>query len=228
MLRKTIGFSETKVILAILLSGLFLLLPVIAISADDTVEFNWALLCKSQTGEVRSIDFEKKPSVVNDDRLRFFFELTDPLYIYLYIFTSEHVLEPLFPYNLKDYETAPMQPGQYYIPGDSQRFLVQGKKGAEVFHLLVSYQRLLGLEDQTRDYLKNKNDPNSKAELLNAIKTVKREMFQLTSRVQQGESILGIMIKPRTKGIATNQETIISNHVKTRNFFGKTLSLEHR
>ena len=95
MPRKMIGSSEIKVGLTILSITLLLLLPVPAISDGSSVQFNWALLCNSRNGSVRSIDFKTKPSVTNDDRLRFFFELEDPLYIYLYILTSEHVLEPL-------------------------------------------------------------------------------------------------------------------------------------
>lgn len=228
MPRYIIGSSRTKVLMTIFLLTLLLILPAPAISDGSSVEFNWALLSNTEDSGVRSIDFKNKPSVTNDDRLRFYFELIDPLYIYLYIFTSEHDLEPLFPGNLKDYDIAPIQPGHFYTPKNNQRFLVQGEKGTETFHLLVSPKRLLKLEKQTRAYIKDKNDPNRKAELLNGIKTIKREHFQLTSRVQQGESILGIMVNPRTKGNTANQETIVTNHVKTRNFFGKTFSVEHR
>ncbi len=228
MPRKRIGYLETRTAFKVYLLTLLLILPVPAISDDSFVDFKWALLRDSQDGGVRSIDFNTNPSVTNGDRLRFYFELMNSLYIYLYVLTSEHDLEPLFPASLKDYEVAPLPPGRLYIPKNNQRFLVQGAKGTETFHMLVSPKRLLKLEKQTRAYVKNKNDPDRKADLLDGIKTIKREYFQLTSRVKQGESILGIMVSPRTKGNPANNEKFVTNHVKTGSFFGKTLTIDHR
>ena len=98
----------------------------------------------------------------------------------------------------------------------------------ETIHFLISVTRLSDLEKLTERCLADKGSGEKKAQLLNQIKLIKRQRFELTSTVERGETILGGIIQPLTRGKSNIPKNILVNKVKMDRFYGKTLQINHR
>ncbi|MCK5568520.1 MAG: DUF4384 domain-containing protein [Spirochaetes bacterium] len=208
--------------------GLLLILPEVIIADtqnDDSLSsFKWAFIHQKKSGDIEVLDFSKTVTVFSGDRLRIFIQPIQNVFIYIYFYDSQKQLSLLFPESFKDFKKSYKSGKSYLMPGEEDWFMLDDNAGIETFYLLASEKRLIDLERLTMDYLKasEKKKEMLKFNVLSEIKTVKKNFSKFKTVAEKPVPIAG-----SARGINENIEGK-AYQVEARQFYGKTLRLEHR
>lgn len=195
-----------------------------AAAADEgKVSFKWAFLQTSKQKNMEEvIDFNKRPKVASGDKLRLYLKPIENAYIYVFLQSSQHGLDLVFPAQIDAYKNAPLYGKDLWVPGKTKFFEMDDSRGTEKFILLASAERLMNLEEITAKYLAT-HENDAKAKLLEAIKKTRKSFSSLASATEKGVPIAGTF---RTRG---GEDALPGHatHVEADRFYSKTLRLKH-
>jgi len=223
---KILNFFKTcmfSVLLAFLL--IFLIDHAAAQSGPNSgeIEFIWAFINGTPDGKKEIIDFSKRPSVKEGDKLQIYVQPVTEVYLYLYLVDSQRELYLLFPDTPDYYDRNTLEKRKYFIPGEKEWFTWDNSKGIERFYVFASKSRLKELEAATRRFIDNPGNGKIKAALLDEMEETRKSRSQTASPTDKPVAIAGTIrtrgSEPEIKGKATN--------TKVREFYGKPLRLKH-
>lgn len=221
----------------VLLTGVLLAVgaPVPAAFADADqapLKFNWAFVGYSKGdsgGELVRIDRDIRLN--SGDKFKFFFEMIQRGYAYLITLSSQAELHLLFPQSLARYDTPPPPAGTYYIPSGRNWFQLDDQKGQERFYLLVSTERLLGLESLFKGYLAAAGAQKVafRDGVLSEIRRLRWKYRKFKKTAERPVAVMG-----KTRGIKkaalpdAAAVSALATPVETDNFFSRTFTIDHQ
>jgi hypothetical protein len=198
---------------------LFLMVNAVnAAQSRSMMTFSWALERRDKMNTVTVIDTKKNPVVYSGDSMKIYFKPENNVYVYFYYYDIEGNLSMLFPDPM--YEKKMGEP--CYIPAGEKWFVFDQHTGTETFYLLASTERLLNLEQFTKEYLnvKSREKEGKKARVLDEIKKIRKANSKFTAISEHPVSIAGSFRGTSLENMATK--------VEAEKFYGKTIRIEHK
>lgn len=119
----------------------------------EQVSFSWAFLLKAENSQTASLAFDGPEQVSTGQLLRIYLELHNRSFIYLFLLDSRADLYMVFPPNSSFYNGDLPIGYKTYIPSGHEWFALDTSQGIERFYLLVSNERLHGLEELTDAFM---------------------------------------------------------------------------
>jgi len=226
-----------------LLSGKALLVPCVLIvlaagigvaSAQeaDNVGFEWGFGALS--GSVKD---PKLASVTRDtvlksgDQVKMIVKLTKECFVYVVHEDPAGDIELRFPYDLQQFSTDYRVGKNYYIPKGRPWFQLDEKVGRETFYLLASPTRLTDLEALLTKY--QSSPASAKAalakDIVSEIRNVRKRFKTFTTTAERPISIGGNV--RGLEGPAPGRRpdvASITTEISATNFYGKTITVDHK
>lgn len=220
--------SSLPAVLVFFLTLLAILpMPVaVAQSDSDSLQFYWAFVAYSNP-DVRppskAIVIERDTVLYSGDYFRLLVRPVRECYAYVFWYDSRKDLKILFPYTLDQFDKDWSSNELYYIPGGREWFQLDEMKGQEELHLLVSRERLLGLEQLLDSFTAaaGEGKDSLKMKVLNEIRETKRRFRTHKTFAERPTTIAGTVRDPFD--IAK-----YAKEIKGERFYSKTVVIKHK
>lgn len=201
---------------------LLLLFDSSAVYADD-VELRWAILADSSDG-MQPLDFTGSPIVFSGTALQLYVEHLNNCHIYLYLLDSSNELTPIYPPESGYYDYG-FPRGPRLVPPGDQSFMFVPPAGSETLLLIASLERQFQLEELTDTFVKNPGWPEQQKLLLERINELIVNGDEKKSKKAEKQKKAAIKLKTDS-GI--QEREFVATQVDTKNFYGRTLLIDHR
>ncbi len=194
--------------------------------------FRWAFgAMVGPDSDRRLVAITRDTTLKTGDRLKLFVELKKECFVYLIYKSGQNELHMLFPYKIEQFTTDYSISKKYYIPQGEMWFELDENTGIEIFYLLASAKRLIGLEAVMGKY--NCANPPDKQriakEVIQEIRKIKRSHRILTAPAERPVSIGGsVRGVDKDKKAGPPDIDPIAEEVSTTDFYGRTFTIDHR
>lgn len=195
------------------------------------IEFKWALVARidpdvrDRVVNIAKVALKKdfKASVSAGDEIAAYVEPGENSYVYLYL-DSRKNLELIFPtsMNKETLENEFTHGRATYIPGKNEWFTFDENKGTETFYLLASKNRLIGLEELTRQYIAAREEEKNLAK-----QKVLGEMMNIRTNISTNVVERPIPFIGTIRGTEIDIAKL-AVEVKAENFYSRTIRLKHK
>ena len=217
-----------SMVMVCLLAGVGIILA----QEKDNIGFEWGFGALS--GSVKD---PQLASIVRDtalksgDQVKMIVKLTKECFVYLIHEASDGDLALRFPYDLDQFATDYKLGKNYYIPKGRQWFQLDEKVGRESFYLLASGTRLMDLEGLLKKYQAAPSSGKAAIaqEILSEIRSVRKRFKTFTTTAERPISIAGNVRGVETPGTGRRPDVAtITTEIIANNFYGKTITIEHK
>ena len=200
-------------------------------SQEPNVHFIWAfgaLVGSEQGPDLISID--RKTVLQSGDQIKFYVELLEDCYVYLFYYSSQGDLILLFPF--QGDENAGQLHRKYYIPEGDAWFRLDDAVGKEKFYLIASVRRLYALEKRYAEHIHLKQSTamqSSALGILDEIKKIKQKNRTLTAPAEKPVR-LGGNFRGTKKAPETGKHDVyeIAREISAGDFYSRTITIDHR
>lgn len=198
----------------------------------DNIGFEWgfgALSGSAKDPQLASI--VRDTALKSGDQVKMIVKLTKECFVYLIHEASDGDIALRFPYDLEQFTTDYKVGKNYYIPKGRQWFQLDEKVGRESFYLLASPTRLTDLEGLWKKY--QSAPASGKAaigqDILSEIRSVRKRFKTFTTTAERPISIAGNVRGVETPGAGRRPDVAtITTEIIANNFYGKTITIDHR
>jgi hypothetical protein len=199
-------------------------------TGSKSLTFLWAFLYQDKTGGVKTVDPIKSEILLAEkDRFKIYIKPIENAYVYVFLLDSAQALSLVFPEYLDFFRQGYTWGTSYHIPEGDNWLYLDEKGGTEEFYLLASSERLIKLEQATREYLKQLSAKQKDSEtlalsqklVLDEIKRLRLENFSVQAVPERPVSIAG-----NYRGVGKLDE-VLATEVKTTGFYAKTVRIMH-
>lgn len=196
------------------------------------IKFNWAFVGYSKgDSSAELIHIDGDISLKSGDKFKFYFEMMQKGYVYLIMLSSQSEIFLFYPRDLKQYESPPRPTGAMFIPAGTDWFQLDDQIGKERFYLLVSKNRLTGLEALLNNYsaAAAKDKPALSKAVVKKIRKLRWEHRQFKQDAERPGLMMG-----RTRGFDTAtmpDAAAVSDLAKAYvadTFFSRTFTIDHK
>jgi len=199
---------------------------------EDNVSFRWAFgAVVGPENDRKLIAITRDTELKTGDKFKMLVELKKMCFVYLIFQDSLGEIQLLFPKNFKQFTDDYQLLKKYYMPAGDLWFALDENTGHEAFHLIASAQRLKTLEKLISDYESSVtiNKTEYEKRIVDEIQTIKKQHKVLHAPaerpVQIGGSLRGTRKVP---GQPFPDIDIVATGISTRNFFGRTFTIDHK
>lgn len=200
-------------------------------SQKPKVHFIWAfgaLVGSEQDPDLIAID--RKTVLQSGDQIKFYVELLEDCYVYLFYYSSQGDLILLFPF--QGDEDAGQLHRKYNIPEGDAWFRLDNAVGKEKFYLIASVRRLRALEKRYAEHIRLKQSTamqSSALGILDEIKKIKQKNRTLTAPAEKpvrlGGNFRGAQKAPETRKYDVFE---IAREISAEDFYSRTFTIDHR
>lgn len=216
---------KTLYIVLIALMNMAILLPPEQTKAAEVIEFEWALLQDTESGQA-PVDFATTPALQTGTALQIYLKPYKQTYLYLFLLDSEGRFIPVFPTGSHDFDSlTPDTP--ILLPEGRNRFSLVPPPGQERFYLLASPLRLKETEELIEACMQRPTDIEIHAELFQNVKTVRRKNSGLTQFTEKGMPVSGTRHDLRKTRGAREEVQFIATHIVAEGFYSKIIRINH-
>lgn len=198
----------------------------------DNIGFEWGFGALSGSAKDPALaSITRDTTLSSGDQVKMIVKLTRHCFVYLIYEAPGGEITLRFPYTLEQFSTDYKVGKNYYIPKGRPWFQLDEKTGKETFYLLASPTRLTELESLLTKYGLSPASGKADAarELLSEIRNVRKRFKTFTTIAERPISIggnvrgLGNPIAGRRPDVAT-----ITTEISANNFYGKTITVDHK
>lgn len=196
-----------------------------------SLSFKWAFLYKQADNEdPQTIDYQSiSTQLTSGDQIKIYFRPISNAYIYFFLQDAQEELYLLFPEVISDFNRFYSYNKNYYVPGGDNWFFLDDVHGTEKFYLLVSNERLTGLENLMENYLEYYySNPVSEDALMETRQMVIEEIKRIRLEQAMGENLREdiVLVACDFRGIGDLYE-FNAVEVEADRFYAKTIRIEH-
>jgi hypothetical protein len=197
---------------------------------DANIGFEWAfgaLIGKTKTMTPITHDTTLK----SGEEIKMMVKLTKECFVYVIHQDSKGEVELLFPYKVQQFQTDYVADKNYYIPKGRGWNAFDNNTGKEVFFLVASTERLLDLEVKLGNYLSA--EPAKKQSLASDIVTEIRNVrkhYSTFSTIAEKPVTIGGNIRgtEKVEGARRPDVAIFATRISAKNFYSKTITIDHQ
>ncbi len=229
----------TRPILLLLLAAGFVLMgmspgpgptPDPAVQNQANIGFQWAfgaVIGKSH----KFVSITRDTTLNSGEELKMFVQLTKECFVYVVHYGSKGEIDLLFPYSFRQFQSDYETGKNYFIPKGRDWIRLDKNTGRETFFLVASTERQLDLEAKLGDYLSA--DASKKETLAKAIVSTIRDLrrrYTTFATIAEKPLTIGGNIRG-TEKVEVSQRpdvTTIATEVTARNFYSKTITIDHQ
>lgn len=196
------------------------------------IVFKWAFcVLKKADTEQKPIVISRDTTLKSGDQIKFFLQPEGPCYPYLIYQSSQGELSVLYPARFKQLNSQDALPGGQYIPDGKQWYELDEHTGREKFYLLVSIERLVGLETLINQY--ESADKIKKAALADKItseiRNLRKRHLKFKTYAEKPVTIIGnLRGGEKTVRVHTRDISDYAVEISTTTFFSRTYTIDHR
>jgi hypothetical protein len=214
------------------LFAIFVILPGTAASQKETnVHFIWAFgaLVGSETDQ-QMVAVKTKTQLHSGDNIKFYLQLLNECYVYLFYYSSQGQLDMLFPAPGDD--AAEYVRRKIFIPAGDAWFRLDESVGKEKFFLIAATRPLYDLEALYRDHLRLTEPAQIQASarhILDEIKAINRQNSPLTAPAERPVRLGGNMRGVSKAAPKPSPDVAdLASEVLAADFFSRTFTIDHR
>ena len=222
--------------LALILSGAWSFVrakpsPTVPVQDHSELRFRWALgAFTGAAGRQTLTPVRGNTRLQTGDRIKMFLELQTNCFVYLLLHNSEGEIIVLFPEGEGGRLHGSPIPQQYYIPAGEDWFQLDESTGQETLYLLVSTARLASLEKLLAKYRSAdlSEQPEGAQRILTEVRQIKRRHLMAPAAVERPTIIGGQVRSLPTPQQAASDLARFATAISARNFYSRTITIEHR
>ena len=230
---RSTGFFSKIIVLGIFLIGYICPGPAFAESPHssvyDNINFLWAFgAITGQEDNPQFISITKDTALKTGDQFKMMLELKKSCFIYLLYHGAQGEIQQLTPGCLLS--DNPLLYKKTYIPAGDLWFSLDAHTGQETIYLIVSIDRLTGLEALLKDYEASgaAGKADKRDTILQKIKAIKKSKKKLTARAERPVSIGGGVRGIEKQSDPAHDVTTLAVEICARDFYARTFTIEHR
>lgn len=203
--------------------------PASAGDRSGSVLFSWALVCQSEAGVGKAVNYQKNVIRLEaGDRFKIHLQPSKSCYIYLYLHDAQKNLFLVFPDDFEHFDQGSRITRNYELPGVNSWFYLDEAGGVELFYLIASSRRLEELERSTQRYLEGSRAQMDdlkavavKHEVLDEIRRLIKETSYLSDASEKPVAVAGDF-----RGIR-EEHGLNGVRIETTEIYVKTIRLQH-
>jgi hypothetical protein len=184
---------------------------------QDQVQFRWAIVKSEGAGQPDTVLPANKLAMNSGDVFRVYVQSETKQFLYVLYQGAGEGLDWLYPPPAKPYAGSAAGE-ELFFPAKTQWFVLDQKKGREVFYVVASAVRPEALESALKDLAAKKAD--AQAKVLAEIRALARRYSDVAGAGKKPVPIAGSSRGPGAPS-ASNQEV-------ARGFLNKIIDIEHR
>ncbi len=201
-----------------------------AIQEQANIGFQWAF--GAVVGKDRKfVSITHDTTLSTGEEVKMLVQLTKECYVYVLHYGSNGEIDLLFPYSFRQFQTDYETGKNYFIPKGRDWSRLDKNTGRETFFIVASTERQLDLEAKVGDYLAA--DASKKEGLAKAIVSNVRDLrrkYTTFATIAEKPLTIGGNIRGTDK-VETSRRpdvTTIATEVTARNFYSKTITIDHQ
>jgi hypothetical protein len=197
---------------------------------EANVGFEWAfgaLIGKGKT----MVPITHDTTLKTGEEIKMMVKLTKDCFVYLVHQDSKGEIELLFPSKIQQFQTDYAVDKNYYIPKGRGWSAFDKNTGKEIFFLIASTERLLGLEVKLGNYFSaNTAKKQSMAgDIVSEIRDVRKRYSVFSTLAEKPVTIGGnIRGTEKVEGARRPDVADIATHISANNFYSKTITIDHQ
>ncbi len=217
--------------LATLVLSLSLAVLTAGAQSDENIAFQWAF--GAVTGEKQEfVSITRDTTLRTGDDIKMLVNLQRNCYVYVIHSGPSDDITLLFPYSLDQFDKDYAVNKNYYIPIGRRWITFDKTTGKEKFYLLAANERLTDLERLIASYEKGdaaKKETVSK-QIASEIRNVKRRFRNFTTLAEKPVTIGGNIRGVGEEEVTERRPDVanIATLISASNFYGKTITIDHR
>lgn len=198
----------------------------------DNVRFRWAFgAIVGPKEDQRLVAVTRDTTLKTGDQIKMLVELTKKCSVYVIYHGSNDEISLLFPYELGQFEKDYRIGEKYYIPSGNRWYELDDNVGTESIYLIASSKRLSTLEELLTKYYESTLGVKEKlrTEILVEIRNLKKQHRKFRVDAERPITIGGTMRgMKKDKGSIIFDIDSIADSVSTKDFYGKTFTIDHQ
>jgi hypothetical protein len=197
---------------------------------EANIGFDWAfgaLVGKNKT----MVTITRDTTLKSGEEIKMMVKLTKDCYVYIVHQGSEGEIDLLFPYEIQQFQTDYTIDKNYYVPKGRNWIALDKNIGKEIFFLVASTERLLDLEVKLGNYFSA--DPSKRqllaSDIVSEIRNV-RKHYSTYATIAEKPLTIGGNIRGTDKVEGTRRPDVatIATQINAKNFYSKTITIDHQ
>jgi hypothetical protein len=205
---------------------------VAAAQEKDNIGFEWGFGALSgSVKDAKLVSVTRDTLLKSGDQVKMIVKLTTQCFVYLLHETPDGEIVLRFPYDLDQFSADYKVGKNYYIPKGRPWFELDEKIGKETFYLLASPTRLTDLEGLLKKYQSSPMSGKSAAakDIVSEIRNVRKRFKTFTTTAERPISIGGNVRGLENPNAGRRPDVAnITTEILANNFYGKTITVEHK
>jgi hypothetical protein len=199
---------------------------------EGDIGFEWAFGVISKKGKTLvPISITRDTVLKSGDEIKMMVKLTRDCFVYVIYYDSQGEISLLFPYSMGQLQTDYKMNKTYYIPKGRSWMALDTVTGKEKFFLIASTERLSELEIKLGDYFSA--EPSTRKPLADQVVTEIRDLRKryttFATLAEKPLTIGGNIRSTDTVKVEHRPDVAdIAVQIEARNFYSKTLTIDHR
>ena len=197
---------------------------------EANVGFDWAfgaLVGKNKT----MVPITRDTTLKSGEEIKMMVKLTKDCYVYLIHQGSNGEIDLLFPYEIRQFQTDYTVDKNYYIPKGRNWIALDKNTGKEIFFLVASTERLLDLEVKLGNYFSaDESKKQSLAgDVVSEIRSVRKHYSTFATIAEKPLTIGGnIRGTDKVEGARRPDVSTLATQISAKNFYSKTITIDHQ
>jgi hypothetical protein len=197
---------------------------------EANIGFDWAfgaLIGKSKT----MVPITHDTTLKSGEEIKMMVKLRKDCFVYLVHQDSKGEIELLFPYKIQQFQTDYAVDKNYYIPKGRSWGAFDKNTGKEIFFLIASTERLLDLEVKLGNYFSadTSKKQSMAGDIVSEIRNVRKHYSTFSTIAEKPVSIGGnIRGTEKVEGARRPDVVILATQISAKNFYSKTITIDHQ
>jgi len=201
-----------------------------ALQDQANIGFKWAF--GAVIGKDKKfVSITRDTTLKSGEAIKLYVELTKECYVYLFHYGSKGELNLLFPYSTRQFQTDYSTGKNYFIPKGRAWDTLDNNTGRETFFLVASAERLLDLEAKVGNYFAADNSKKDgiAAGIVSDIRDLRRKYTTFATIAEKPLTIGGNIRGSDRPDVPRRPDvTTIATEISARNFYSKTITIDHQ
>jgi len=197
---------------------------------EANIGFNWAfgaLVGKSKT----MVPITRDTTLKSGEELKIMVKLTKDCFVYVIHQDPKGEVNLLFPYEIRQFQTDYTVDKNYYVPKGRSWRSFDKNTGKEVFFLIASTERLLDLEVKLGNYFSADSSKRQlmAGDIVSEIRSVRKHYATFATLAEKPVTIGGnIRGTEKVEGARRPDVATIATQISAKNFYSKTITIDHQ